>query len=158
MRGMVFDEMDFRQLRDWHRERFRQRNPDVAELAKVMDSVSEQLAAWMLPDHKARLLKNIRSRIPADSNGVNISAFDSAHFQTAVDRHSRETGKMLHAAEPFLLQSGDELPVTDKDGGCVGVIRVDAQDVHRFKRSWIVLVRRNRGSSSGSPRSRRVSY
>src|SRR5437016_4265142 len=130
MRRMMFDEMDFRQLRDWHRERFRQRNPDVAELAKVMDSVSEQVAPWPLPDHKARLLKNVRSRIPADSDGVNISAFDSAHFQTAADRNSRETGKMLHAAEALFFQSRDELPVAEKYGGSVGVIRVDAQDVH----------------------------
>src|SRR5256885_14457525 len=73
MRGMMFDEMDFRQLPDWHRERFRQRNPDVAELAKVMDSVSEQLAAWMLPDHKSRFPENVGSWIPADSDGVKIS-------------------------------------------------------------------------------------
>src|SRR5438309_7972352 len=130
MRRMMFDEMDLRQFPDWNRERFRQRNPDVAELAKVMDSVSEQVAAWMLPDHKSRFPENVGSWIPADSDGVKISAFDSAHLQTAADRDSRETGKMLHAAEALFFESRDELPLAEKHGGCVGVIRVDAQDVH----------------------------
>src|SRR5438034_5169507 len=135
MCGMMFDEMDFRQLRDWHRERFRQRNPDVADLAKVMDSVSEQLAPWALPNHGGRFPENVGSWIPADSDGVNISAFDSAHFQTAADRNSRETGKMFHAAEALFFEGGDELPVAEKHGGCVGVIRVDAQDVHGYRKN-----------------------
>src|SRR2546427_13238982 len=117
------------------RKGIRQGGLEVLELSKLAKPISKQRPRGAVAEDEGRLPQEVGVWISADGDDVEVFAFDSADLEAPADRRGRKAGIVLDAAEALLLEGGDELAVADEHCGDVGVVDVDAEDVHGFSES-----------------------
>src|SRR5579883_489599 len=72
------------------------------------------------------------SRVAGNSDVVQIARVDAGRRKAVAHSVAGKARTVLNPGEPLLLNGSDELAVTEKSGGCIGVIAIDSQNVHRL--------------------------
>src|SRR5947208_2846483 len=132
VRRMVLDVVDLWELFHSDGKGIRQRSLEVLELSKIAEPISKESPRGAVAEDEGGFPQEVRLWISADGDRVDVFAFDSTDLEAAADRCGGEAGIVLDAAEALFLERGDELAVADEDCRDVGVVDVDAENVHGF--------------------------
>jgi hypothetical protein len=75
-------------------------------------------------------VEQIRSRVAAHRDVIDLGASDSRVLEALCNRERWKPGPVFDAAKSLFLECDDELTVAQENSGYVAVKGVDAQDIH----------------------------
>ena len=108
-------------------ERLRKRGVDIADFRCVLQSGFEVARARTVPDRAEKLLADVRPGVARDGEVVEVVRRDSTFLEAPAGGEARKPGDVFDPAEALLFGGRDELAVDDEGGGCVAVVRVQAE-------------------------------
>src|SRR4029453_8352246 len=111
----------------------------VANLSGVSYPIQYEAQIRAMGDGEQPLAQEVRLRVSAHGDVLDISTANPGDLEYALDGHGREPGPMLHPAKALFLDCRDESAISEQRRRHVPVIRIDAQHVRRHS---LLLCRR----------------
>src|SRR3954470_3675227 len=111
-------------------KRGRKRCPDAPDSSSAAKPIPDEASVGSLAQREPCLLPQVGASVSADSDSVDVTSLDPGDVEATTYGIAWKASDVLDSLKTLLLESGDNRSFLEKDRGNVGVIRVDAQDVH----------------------------